>query len=213
MTWLRLEPSHAPKASFMHSRLSRQAVGATVGHDTELAGPIERLSCVAQSGFGSDRRCACRDGHCRGGRASAGPALQAGRPIGAGRAAAGPGRVPDNGAAAGMARVIALRLIRLRPTASAGPARLRSTASAGLACVYGDRCFRCAEQPKPPLSPSAWQPSLASRANSETSRTKDPKQIDRAVDASFKPAFHLAVANQAIQSRPGPAIIGSLDQP
>jgi hypothetical protein len=41
MTWFRLGPSHAPKASFMHSRLSRQPVGATVGHDTELAGPIE----------------------------------------------------------------------------------------------------------------------------------------------------------------------------
>src|SRR6202008_3904020 len=64
-----------------------------------------------------------------------------------------------------------------------------------------------------PPSLSAWQPSLASRANSETFRTKDPKQIDRAVDASFTPAFHLAVANQAIQSRPGPAIIGSLDEP
>ena len=44
-------------------------------------------------------------------------------------------------------------------------------------------------------------------------RTKDPKQIDRAVGASFTPAFHLAVANQAIQSRSGPAIIGSFDQP
>jgi hypothetical protein len=33
------------------------------------------------------------------------------------------------------------------------------------------------------------------------------------VDASFTPAFHLAVANQAIQSRPGSAIIGRLDQP
>jgi hypothetical protein len=31
------------------------------------------------------------------------------------------------------------------------------------------------------------------------------------MDASFKPAFHLAVANQAIQSRPGSAVIGSLD--
>jgi len=58
-----------------------------------------------------------------------------------------------------------------------------------------------------------WQPSLASRANSETFRAKNPKQIDRAVDTSFTPAFHLAVANQAIQSRPGSAIIGSLDQP
>src|SRR5262245_11779927 len=81
------------------------------------------------------------------------------------------------------------------------------------ASAYGDRCFRCTGQREPPPSPSAWQPSLASRANSETFRTKDPKEIDRAVDASFKPAFHLAVANQAIQSRPGSAIIGSLDEP
>jgi hypothetical protein len=64
-----------------------------------------------------------------------------------------------------------------------------------------------------PPSPTAWQPSLALGANSKTFCTKDAKQIDRAVDASFTPAFHLAVANQAIQSRPGPTIIGSLDQP
>src|SRR5262245_47283421 len=35
MTWFRFEPSYAPKASFLHSRLSRQPVGATVGYDAE----------------------------------------------------------------------------------------------------------------------------------------------------------------------------------
>ena len=92
-----------------------------------------------------------------------------------------PDRVPENGPAAGMAGIVALRLIRTQADS-------------------------------PPAS-SAWQLSLAWRANSEAFRTKDPKQIDRAVGASFTLAFHLAVANQAIQSRPGPAIIGSLDQP
>src|SRR5438552_3270033 len=36
----------------MHSRLSRPAAGATVGHDTRLACSTERLPGVAQSGLG-----------------------------------------------------------------------------------------------------------------------------------------------------------------
>ena len=98
----------------MSSRLARQPVRATVGHDTDLVCSTERFPAVAQSGPGPDRRRACRDGDCCRSRASAGPTFEAGRSSGAGSAAAGPDCVPESGTAAGVAGVVAVRLTRLR---------------------------------------------------------------------------------------------------
>jgi hypothetical protein len=81
------------------------------GHDTDLACPIERRSAVAQSAPRPGRRRARSAGDIGCGRSPAGPTLKAGRSGGADCTASGPGRVPEGGAAAGMAGIVALRLM------------------------------------------------------------------------------------------------------